>query len=205
VLLGGVDPASIKRVPPKPNLKDLYRTKFDWERNRSLPFAADFLGAAFALGQGAIARDAAEFVLASNLHVSKLLQRLARNVLSEKASPEQILVEPASPNLDTSRQRIRELRKSLHEFPRNPLALMDLAREYVALAQPSAAIRPVREALALAPENRFVLRSAARFFLHTNDYEQAHDILRKAAVTKSDPGSLRRKSPLQAPPATIHL
>src|SRR5690348_11446774 len=100
VLLGGAVPASAKRVPPKPTLNTLYRTKFDWEQNRTLPFAADFLGAASALGQGEIAREAAEFVLASRLHVSKLVQRLARNVLSEKASPDEILPEPASPNVN---------------------------------------------------------------------------------------------------------
>jgi tetratricopeptide (TPR) repeat protein len=187
VLLGDVVPASVKRVPPAPKLEDLDQTRFDWKRHRTLPFAADFLGAAFALGKGEMARDAAEFILASKLAVTSGAQRLARKVLSEKYTGEIELSEPASPDEETSRQKIRKLRKSLRESPRDPLNLMDLAREYVALGQSTVATRPVREALALAPNSRFILRSAARFFLHTKDNEQAHDILREAAVTKSDP------------------
>lgn len=185
--LGEISPAMPKRVPYKPNLEELGRTAFDWKKNRSLPFAADFLGAAFALGQGSIAKDAAEFVLASKLQTNRALRKLANLVLSDQTAANQVMMEPVLSSIDSSRRRIRALRKSLHAFPRNPLDLMDLAREYVALGQPWAATKPVREALALAPANRFVLRCAARFFLHNKDSEQAHDILRKATVTKKDP------------------
>ena len=51
VSLGDACPATTKRIPAKPSLEDLGRTAFDWKKNGSLPFAADFLGAAFALGQ----------------------------------------------------------------------------------------------------------------------------------------------------------
>lgn len=187
VSIGDICPVTVKRVHREPHLEDLHQTRFDWEKNRSLPFAADFLGAAFALSQGSMAIDAADFILASKQPSNKALRTLASLVLSDQTADEQVMAEPVLPNTDTSRRRIRAIRSDLHNFPRNPLALMDLAREYVGLGQPWAAIKPVREALALAPASRFVLRSASRFFLHHNDNEQAHDILRKAERTRKDP------------------
>ena len=64
---------------------------------------------------------------------------------------------------------------------------MDLAREYVGKGQTCRAERPVEIALALAPNNRFVLRSAARFYLHNGDRIRAHHILRAAEGVRVDP------------------
>lgn len=186
VSIEDVRPVVVREANKKINLEDLEQTRSHWETNRSLPFAADFLGAAFALSQGEAAKDAAGFVLNSKQPTNRALRQLAKLVLSVPAV-EQVMVEPVLPTKETSHKRIRMLRNSLHSFPRNPLALMDLAREYVGLGQPWAAIKPVREALALAPTSRFVLRSASRFFLHHKDNEQAHDILRRAERTKKDP------------------
>ena len=36
------------------------------------------------------------------------------------------------------------------------------------------------------PENRFVLRSIARFYVHIGDVDLAHDIIRKTNLTKYD-------------------
>src|SRR6266436_5130508 len=63
VRLGDVDVCRELRVPLKPRLEDLARAKFDWVSHRSLPFAGDFVGKAYALGQGDVAKDAAEFIL----------------------------------------------------------------------------------------------------------------------------------------------
>lgn len=187
VLLGDTFPASSARVSPKPNLQDLRRAQFVWERHKTLPFAADFLGAAFALGQELLAKETAEFVIACKQPVSKAVHKLAMRVLSKEAGTEEPISIPASSDATLARGRIQGLRRSLNRNPRNPLALMDLAREYVSLGQPWAALRPVRAALALAPAHRFILRSAARFFLHNKDHEQAHDILRRAQSTRTDP------------------
>lgn len=186
VSIEDVRPVDVRQTNKKINLEDLEQTRSQWEKNKSLPFAADFLGAAFALSQGEAAKDAAIFVLNSKRPTNKALQHLAKLVLSVPAE-EQAAVEPILPTKETSHHRIRMLRKSLHSFPRHPLALMDLAREYVGLGQSRAAIKPVRQALALAPTSRFVLRSASRFFLHHKDNEQAHDILRRSERTKKDP------------------
>jgi len=64
---------------------------------------------------------------------------------------------------------------------------VDLAREYSALGQLRPAEKAVRIAMDLAPDNRFVVRSASRFFLHANDAERAHDVLLRAPSVRSDP------------------
>src|SRR2546425_4473875 len=187
VRLSDLDASRELRVPQAPNPEDLARAKYDWESHRSLPFAGDFIGKAYALGLGAIAKDAAEFVLSEQSATSTAVHNVATLILAEKADGNNALSEPPLRSTGDSHRLIHRLRISLHEFPLNPLACMDLARQYVALGQPWAALKPVQIALALAPNSRFVLRSASRFFLHIEDPELAHDILRRTERVKADP------------------
>lgn len=155
-----------------------------WERQRSPVFAADLVGTALALGEYALAREAAECALASASQVGPAAARLARHVLGVAQDP---LGAPPSVSRDDRRRRISLLRRRLHSGPRDALAWMDLAREYAVLGQSAPAERATRMALSVAPDNRFVLRSASRFFLHQGDPEQANLLLRRAARTQRDP------------------
>jgi hypothetical protein len=66
--------------------------------------------------------------------------------------------------------------------------LTDLARSYVLIAKSDAAARTCLTACGLAPTNRFVLRSAARLFLHLKDESRALKLLRASPrLTMSDP------------------
>ena len=194
VQLGDVDSTHEFRKPKEPNLEGLERAQFDWEANRTLPFAGDFLGAAYALGQGSRAKDAANFVHNVRTRASKAVVDLANKILDEKEQGSSSPAEPPILQPADRYKRISFLRNLLSRFPRHPLAYMDLAREYVALGQGRSAEKPVMMALALAPNNRFILRSASRFFLYLGndpnyerDPKQAHDILRKAERVRVDP------------------
>ena len=187
VRLGDADTSNRTRVLEKPSLANLIKAKRDWEANPSVPFAADFLGAAYAIGEQHIAKDAAEFILTAERGTNQAVRDLANIVLKDRDSVERVLPDPPHVSTTDQRLKIRSLRLSLREFPRDPLAYMDLAREYVALGQPSAAAKAVETALALAPNSRFVLRSTARFFLHYNQPDKAHSILRRAERVKADP------------------
>ena len=194
VQLGDVDSTHEFRKPKEPNLEGLDRAQFDWEANRTLPFAGDFLGAAYALGQGSRAKDAANFVRNVRTRASKAVVDLANKILDEEEQGSSSPAEPPILQPADRYKRISFLRNLLSRFPRHPLAYMDLAREYVALGQGRSAEKPVMLALALAPNNRFILRSASRFFLYLGndpnyerDPKQAHDILRKAERVRVDP------------------
>lgn len=185
--LGHADPSDEVRAPQKPNSTELLRVQFDWETNRSVPFAGDFLGVAYANGERGVAREAAEFLVKYPSRTSVAARRLAEEVLREQQSGGLDSPDPPSVSVSGRYEKIRKLRAFIHDFPYAPLSYMDLAREYVALGQSFAAVKPVEIALALAPNNRFIIRSAARFFLHIDDRQRAHHILRTAPLVKSDP------------------
>jgi hypothetical protein len=66
---------------------------------------------------------------------------------------------------------------------------IEVGRYYAILGQSAKAERAIKNALFLSPENRFILRNMARFFVHLgNDgIAFAHDVLRKSKLTNSDP------------------
>ncbi len=68
---------------------------------------------------------------------------------------------------------IAVLRDARSYYPRNPILYVELARHYVSLGQNRPARKAFKTALTLAPHNRYVLRSAVRFFVHTGNVERA--------------------------------
>ncbi len=69
----------------------------------------------------------------------------------------------------------------------NPIVWVELARLYTMQGQEEKAERALLTALYLAPDNRFVLRSATRFFIHTGQFDKALFYLRKSNSLKHDP------------------
>ncbi len=67
------------------------------------------------------------------------------------------------------------------------LAWLDLAFYQTMENHVDKAKRSMLVAMQLAPENRFVLRCASRFFLHLNDPDHARDILIRSEGIKTDP------------------
>ncbi|MDQ0612241.1 Flp pilus assembly protein TadD [Variovorax sp. W1I1] len=101
-----------------------------------------------------------------------------------------LLPEPGSNAKDQVRpfaQPIRRLRELLRTNPRNPLALLDFAQLQAAIGHNDTAERALQSALGLAPSNRLVLRTLARFYVHAGDPERAHLLLRRNARTPYDP------------------
>jgi Flp pilus assembly protein TadD len=82
---------------------------------------------------------------------------------------------------------IRRLRDLLRSAPDNTLALLDYAQLQAAVGKLDAAERAIRTALALSPNSRIVLRTAARYFVHAQKADLAHRILRQHTRTLSDP------------------
>jgi tetratricopeptide (TPR) repeat protein len=163
------------------DLTNLRKSRRDWEANHTVAFAADFLGAAFVRGEAETARDAATFLLERGVAPVRMSSQLARVVLGK----------PLEATADLSRpghhQAIHRIRHLLQNDLRNGVAWIDLARSYVALGQARYGGRPIEIALSLAPDNRFILRSAARYFLHVGDIDRAHAILRQTARLNLDP------------------
>jgi tetratricopeptide (TPR) repeat protein len=82
---------------------------------------------------------------------------------------------------------IQRLRRLLKYSPDNTLALLDYAQLQTALGKSTLAERTLRTALALSPNNRTVLRTLARFYVHTQRPDAAHQLIRRHARTPQDP------------------
>lgn len=82
---------------------------------------------------------------------------------------------------------IQRLRALLSSNPNNALAWLDLAQFQAAQGKTKVAERSILAALNLAPDNRTVIRTAARFWVHANQHDLAHQLVRRHQRTASDP------------------
>ena len=62
-----------------------------------------------------------------------------------------------------------------------------MSRSYAILGQTDQALRAMNIALALAPNHRYVVRSAARLFNHIGEHGHAHHVVKTAQATLYDP------------------
>lgn len=179
--------------------EELARAAEDFRNNRSVGYASDLLSASVALGRPSAGLEAARFLIQVPQQAGPVALDLARRVVASPPDDQHglaelqgsVLVEgkkiiPESTTKDPGRD-VRRLRERLRDDPRNAVGWLDLSRAYAICGENDKAVRAVRAAIALAPDNRFTLRSAARFYLHVGNAEDAHEILRRSEATRRDP------------------
>src|SRR5260370_17589593 len=165
-------------TPLKPHVNEIEHLIRDWRNNRTPFHAANLVDAAIVLDRAEIASEAAAF-LAEGGQPGFIDTELARVVLG-RAGDVPLPDTPPKIAPQERYKRIAAYRRSLREQPWNPIRLVDLAREYSTLGQQEPAERALVRAVALAPDNRFVLRSASRFFMHFGQPDEPPPILRPA-------------------------
>lgn len=168
----------------EPNRESLAQREAEWAIHRSPAFAADFVSTALVLGRPQRAREAAEFLITGGARVSITAKTLAARVLGRGGSA---MDAPPAFGVDVHRQEIRRLRSRLVDAPRASIWWVDLALEYAILGEREKAAEMMRRALILSPEDRFVLRAAARLYLHTDEKDRAHAVIRRSGRVFSDP------------------
>lgn len=85
------------------------------------------------------------------------------------------------------REEVAQLRRQLLVEPRNPVVLMDLARLQATSGHREKAERLAWQALALAPNNRWLLRSTSKLLAAHGKPDDAHRLLVRSGATISDP------------------
>jgi tetratricopeptide (TPR) repeat protein len=124
----------------------------------------------------------ARVLLQPGTSATNLVREQAQRLLREIGEVSHLIGEPQNAGRSVARWRSATI-----AFPRDPLAWVELALSYVTIGKNKSALRAMEVALALAPHDRYVLRSASRLFLHRRDVEQAHDLLRRNPATGTDP------------------
>ena len=178
--------------PPQPGQQvptDLLATKItDWRSNPTVGHAADLVGAAIALGRPGDVGDAAQLLLSADTPVSGWAKELAEWVTSGPNDIEQgFQLSVEEPQVSALHRQVHTFRCLLHARPRDPITWAELSRAYAILGQEKMADRSMNAALQLANNNRFILRSASRFWVHRNDPERAHHVVAMADRTRHDP------------------
>ena len=155
----------------------------DFRSEKTVWHASDLLGSAFLLEDRDAASEGARFILEHPEEVPSLVMALAQYVLSgsTEGSPFLRKVEVEW------KEQLRLSRRLASAHPNNAVPWLDLALSHTVLGNRTAADRAVRTALSLAPNSRFILRSATRFFIHQEDLERAHNLLIKNQATLGDP------------------
>ena len=162
-----------------------------WIENYSMPFAADLVSVALVLdaidNQHVLA--AAQYLLSATSGAPEPARKLAAAVFRRPQVEETDKTDDSDWGsfFGLTRQRIRDIRHRLRRDPRNGLLWVNLARQHTTLGADEQARKSMKTALWLAADNRFVLRSAARFYVHVNEPEKAHEILRRNPATRRDP------------------
>jgi len=152
----------------------------DYQEFKKIPTAhraADIMGAAFVVGETELAQEFARFIVSSN-GLRKPAYELADYILRGFHD---------NPIQGDIRSRISRNKGLLREFPQNAIGWIQHARLYTILGQVSKAESCIRIAVNLAPYDRYVVRSAVRFFIHAGDPESAWHYVKRASSIGFDP------------------
>ncbi len=160
----------------RPDISDLIE---DWDNSKSIGVAGDILGAALVCNQqnNPTVREISHFVLQNKAIATKAIIEAAQNVLKPKNSNIELNFDINSTDIFDNKKNLIELhvkinvlKRQLIENPWNSINWVDIARLYSILGQDKKAEKAIKNALYLSPENRFILRSVARFFVHIGDH-----------------------------------
>jgi len=167
-----------------------------WLSNPSMATAGDLLSAAIMNDQtnNPEVIRAARYVIEREDYGYLTLCKTARMLLPKE---ENVIAEKQHSGISAKinnlnkeeiyKERIGFLRKLISENPYNALWYVELSRCYVNLGLVKKAEMSMKTAVHLAPNSRYVSRSAARMFLHSGDKELAHYVLTHNQAFLHDP------------------
>ncbi len=185
----------------KPIQLTIERSTEDWILNKNIGTAADIINSSFVSGiHNPHVSEAIQFVRLNNERTSPSLHELIKRIESSTLGSSKILNNSL---LEIDVETINEFQtfinnKLFHKIINktknrtkneinNPIVWVELARLYAMKGNSRKAENAIITALHLAPNNRFVLRSATRFFIHEEKFDKALFYLRKAENLKYDP------------------
>nr|WP_176705413.1 hypothetical protein [Arthrobacter sp.]AXV46189.1 hypothetical protein pA19BH1_p16 [Arthrobacter sp.] len=182
--------ASLHLTFPESVDGELEPLRMAFARDQSLYTAADLLNALVADGRHDAEVSRLSTFITDLPEAPATLASIIAQLRGKRGPGQEIELPPNSgedPSQSDASRRVRQLRELLGNEPRNAVRWVDVALAHATLGVNNKAQREMLVALALAPESRFVLRSAARLFVHLNDPERANSVLRQSQRLRSDP------------------
>lgn len=168
---------------------ELERAIADWKEHRTPGMLGEVLS--FSVHPDLLPRvlDVGSEAVRSGVDLTSVQASLINDLSRSNGESNLIDVPPSFIATDTHpfQEPIRRLRSLLRSRPDNALALLDLAQLQAAIGKTGSAERSIRMALNLAPNNRTVIRTAARFYVHADKPDQAHQLVRRHQRTQADP------------------
>ncbi|GAI79477.1 unnamed protein product, partial [marine sediment metagenome] len=164
-----------------------FRAISKWQESHNIYTAVDLLAEALILKdfKSEHAIEAADYVLNKSKTTNTVLNELASHFLEQPSKQNIQSTQISEPQI--AYPAIANLKKSIRFYDRNPIAWCDMALYYATLAQMDKARTAMKVALNLAPNNRFILRSASSCFNHLREPDRAVSILRRSPLHLLDP------------------
>ena len=193
--LGELNSLEKNKTPKEKYLLDNYIN--DFKKNKTIAYAADLISAGISNEQATdkYVLEAASFVLKNKTHTTHTQIQLAKKILNPNHNLEETLINEVAELTQFSPSKyygiIKDIKMKLNKYPYNPILNVELSRYYSIIGEEEKAIRAMKNAIYMAKDNRFVLRSASRLFIHysseNNDYLQyIRKILNSSNLIKFD-------------------
>lgn len=158
-----------------------------WQKTPNIYTAVDLLAEALILKdfESQDARRAANYLLNQSETTNPIIKELASHFLEQPSINIAMLLNIGEPQVRYT--NIANLKRSVRFYHRNPIAWCDMAINYATLGQMDKARTAIEVALNFAPNNRFILRSASRCFLHFREPDRAVSLLSRSPLYNFDP------------------
>lgn len=164
---------------------ELEKRKLAWQTSRDWYDAEELLALALVASAWSdpVVVEAAQSLTGSEVS-NEAIKGFARRFLRGAIAPQQTPLPIAEAEI---RLEIAKRKRLLRLNPRDALRLTETALLHANLGQIRPSENLIKRALMLSPDNRYVLRSAARFFVHSNQPDRAIAVLSKSWRTGDDP------------------
>lgn len=159
----------------------------EWLGSPSIATAVDFVAESLILKDftSEEAIKAAKYIISKAAPRNFLIRQLASHFLEVTAVN---WVEPSYiEGVNEIREDIARLKKLVRMHQENPIAWSDLALGYASLRQDDKAREAMKVALHLGNNNRFILRSASRCFMHLGEPDRSIAVLNRSGLCAVDP------------------
>lgn len=158
-----------------------------YENSPSKVNAVEVINSAFVANQPDQAITAARAILHENYVVNENITAAAWQILGMIEPKADVEIDNFGRQPSSSLIRhLARLKAKLVNDPRDALTAIEVARIQTLTGQSKSAERYINTAIKMLPNNRYILRSAARYFTFMNKTDQALDLIWKSDAVKGD-------------------